>query len=92
MILEAKEKALQGEGLELVSPKQMLQTLPIMHLKHKVGQIICQWSYKTEWILYLQILKIVKTPDSHRLLLKLSDKIDLKRSDKDVAWSNFHRV
>ena len=30
----------------------------------------------------------VKTSDPHRLLLNLSDKIDLKRSDKFVALSN----
>ena len=29
-----------------------------------------------------------KTPDLHRLLLNLSDKINLKRSDKYVALSN----
>ena len=29
-----------------------------------------------------------KTSDSHRLLLNLSDKINLKRSDKYVALSN----
>ena len=40
-------------------------------------------------MLYLQILKIVKISDSHRPLLKLSDKIDVKRKDKDVALSNF---
>ena len=30
----------------------------------------------------------IKTPDPHRLLLNLSDKINLKRSDKYVALSN----
>ena len=29
-----------------------------------------------------------KTPDPHRLLLNLSDKVSLKRSDKYVALSN----
>ena len=29
-----------------------------------------------------------KTSDSHRLLLNVADKIDLKRSDKYVALSN----
>ena len=29
-----------------------------------------------------------KTPDRHRLLLNLSDRMDLKRSDKHVALSN----
>ena len=32
--------------------------------------------------------KSSKTSDSHRLLLNLSDKIDLKRSAKYVALSN----
>ena len=32
--------------------------------------------------------KITKTSDSHRLLLNLTDKINLKRSDKYVALSN----
>ena len=32
--------------------------------------------------------EISKTSDSHRLLLNLSDKIDLKRSNKYVALSN----
>ena len=31
-----------------------------------------------------------KTFDSHRLLLNLLDKINLKRSDKYVALSNFN--
>ena len=29
-----------------------------------------------------------KTSDSHRLLLNLLDKVDLKWSDKDIALSN----
>ena len=33
--------------------------------------------------------KNCKTSDPHRLLLNLSDKINLKRSDKYVALSNF---
>ena len=31
-----------------------------------------------------------KTSDPHRLLLKLTDKINLTRSDKYVAFSNRH--
>ena len=31
-----------------------------------------------------------KTSDPHRLLLKLSDKMNLKRSDKYVALSNLN--
>ena len=30
----------------------------------------------------------IKTPDRHILLLNLSDRMDLKRSDKHVALSN----
>ena len=33
-------------------------------------------------------MRIVKTSDSHRLLLNLADKINLKESDKYVALSN----
>ena len=33
-------------------------------------------------------MRIVKTSDSHRLLLNLADKINLKKSDKYVALSN----
>ena len=47
-----------------------------------------QQSYKTEWILYLWILKTAKTSDSHRLLLIFTDKTNLERSDKFVALSN----
>ena len=32
--------------------------------------------------------KYSKTSDSHRLLLNLTDKINLKRSDKYIALSN----
>ena len=40
-----------------------------------------------QWILYLRILRSEnsKTTDPNRLLLNLSDKINLKRSDKYVA-------
>ena len=34
--------------------------------------------------------KISKTSDSHKLLLNLTDKINLKRSDKYVALSNLN--
>ena len=37
LMLEAKEKALQGEGLKLLTPKQMLQTLPITFTQVKAG-------------------------------------------------------
>ena len=39
-------------------------------------------------MLYLQNLKIVKHHDPHRLLLNLTDKIDLRRKDKYIALWN----
>ena len=39
-------------------------------------------------MLYLWTLKAVKTSNSQRLSLNLSEKINLKRSDKYVALSN----
>ena len=39
-------------------------------------------------ILYLWILKISNRPNPHRLLLNLSEKINLKRSDKYLALQN----
>ena len=37
MILEAKKLAKQGDGLKILTPKQMLQRLPIALAKTKVG-------------------------------------------------------
>ena len=39
MILEAKRKATKGKGLEILTPKQMLQRLPIVLAQAKVGNI-----------------------------------------------------
>ena len=44
--------------------------------------------YNIKLILYLYILKKSKTSDFHRLLIKLSDKINLKKSHKYIALSN----
>ena len=41
-------------------------------------------------ILYLMNSENIKTSDFHRLLLNLSDKINLKRSHKCVALSTFN--
>ena len=41
-------------------------------------------------ILYLMNSENIKTSDFHRLLLNLSDKINLKRSYKCVALSTFN--
>ena len=37
MILEAKRKATEGEGLKILTPKQMLQRLPIALSQVKAG-------------------------------------------------------
>ena len=37
MILEAKRKATEGKGLKILTPKQMLQRLPIALSKIKAG-------------------------------------------------------
>ena len=42
---------------------------------------------KQKWMLNLQILKVVKTFDPHRLLLNLTDKINLQKSDQQMALS-----
>ena len=40
---------------------------------------------KQKWMLNLQILKVVKTFDPHRLLLNFTDKINLQKSDQQIA-------
>ena len=39
MILEAKRKPTKGKGLKILTPKQMLQRLPIALAQAKVGNI-----------------------------------------------------
>ena len=47
-----------------------------------------QKSYKTKWMLYFTNSKNRKTSSPHKLLLNLSDKTNLKKSNKYVALSN----
>ena len=112
---EAKYKTKYGEGLIIVTPKQMLQRLPITQIKaynrsanllNKIRQIIYSL-YRVKQItkkIYNNIMNSVKLQnrldtifmnskksgisDPHRLLLNLTDKINLKRRDKYVASSN----
>ena len=37
MILEAKRKATEGKGLKILTPKEMLQRLPIAHVQIKAS-------------------------------------------------------
>ena len=75
----------------------MLQRLPIANIINKIRQI----KYSFYWFNILNSIKLEnrmgtifmnsensKTSDPHRLLLGLSNKIDLKRSDKYVTLSN----
>ena len=93
-------KVLDLLHLKILTPKQMLPRLPITlsQLKadnktegllndiieqyNKFNKIIKQNAY------YILNSKCSKTSDSNRLFLNLSDKISLKRSDKNVTLSN----
>ena len=86
-----------------LTPKQMLQRLPIALAQVKAGNTSENLLNQIRQIIYSlfrakEITKKVynnimnsensKTSDCQRLLLNLSDKINLKRSDKYVALSN----
>ena len=115
IVSEAKYKTKYGEGLIILTPKQMLQRLPITQIKadnrsanllNEIREIIYSL-YRAKQItkkIYNNIMNSVKLQnrldtifmnsknsgisDPHRLLLNLTDKINLKRSDKYVASSN----
>ena len=99
--------------LKTLTPKQTLQTLPLVLLQIKAGNTsekllneIRQTIYSFYWQKEVYNNKInsielqnrvdtifvnsenSKASDLHRLLLNLSDEINLKRSDKYVALSN----
>ena len=44
--------------------------------------------YNTKWIKYFMVSEKSKTSDPYRLLLNLSDKTHLKRSNRYIALSN----
>ena len=99
--------------LKTLTPKQTLQTLPLVLLQMKAGNTsekllneIRQTIHSFYWQKEVYNNKInsielqnrvdtifvnsenSKASDLHRLLLNLSDEINLKRSDKYVALSN----
>ena len=107
----AKYKSIYGEGLKTLTPKQMLQRLPVIlaqvkagntseNLLNEIRQIIDSLHRAKEITkkVYNNIISPIKVwykmdtifmssgkgkaSDPHRLLLNLSDKIKLKRSDK----------
>ena len=118
MILEAKKHAKQeGKGLKILTPKQMLQRLPIALAQIKAGndsesvlsevrQIVyslCQSKEITKKV-YNNIIKSIKvqykmdtifmnsknsrTSEDYVLVLKPTEKLDVKRGQKSVALLN----
>ena len=107
----------QGTGLKILTPKQMLQRLPIAlpqikagnnsdSLLNEIRQIVYSL-YQSKQItkkVYNNIIKSIKvqykmdtifmnsensrTSEYHVLVLKLADKLDLRRGQKSVALSN----
>ena len=124
-IYKSKENKTTGTGLKILTPKQLVQRLPIPLAQVKAGnkskrllneirkivyslyqskettknvynntiksiQRNCiQWKCIQLWkqILYLWTQKIIITKP-HVLILKLTDKLDLRRDEKKIALSN----
>ena len=116
MVSEAKYRATKGTGLKILTPKQMLQRLPIAlaqvkavnnseSLLNKIRQIVYSL-YQLKQIskkVYNNIIKSIniekmdtifmnsensKTPKPHVLILKLTNKLDLRIGKKVIALSN----
>ena len=93
----------KGKGLSLATRIKMLQRLPKAlsqvkagntseNLLNKIRQLIYSfyWEKEVTKIIYNNTLNSdSKTSGPHRLFLNFSDKVNLKRSDKHVALSNF---
>ena len=101
IVSEAKYKTIYGEGLKILTPKQMLQRFPIALAQVKVGDTSENLLNEIRQMIYsLCIMKFnrmdtihmnsenSKTSDRYRLLLNLLDKINLRISNKYVALSN----
>ena len=87
---------MHGDGLEILTPKQMLQRLPIALAQVKAGNTFENLSNEIRQIMYYLYWEKEptkmdtifmnsmnsKTSDPYRLLFSLSDKINLKMSDK----------
>ena len=95
-------KQTKGKGLKILTPKQKLQRLPIALAQVKVGNTSENVLNKIRQIIYSLYqakdntkMNTVflnsensKISDPRRLLLNLTDKIDLRRKDKYTALSN----
>ena len=96
MMSEAKCKATKETGLKILTPKQMLQRLPIALAQVKAGNKLAK-TLLNEIRQINPSLKMgtifmnsqnSKTSDPHVLILKLTDKLDLTRGEKIIALSN----
>ena len=105
-------KSTEGTGLKILTPKQMLQRLPIAlaqvksgsnseHLLNEIRQIVYslyQSKEITEKVFKMDKkykmgtiftnLENSKTSKPHDLILKLTDKLDLRRGEKSIPLSN----
>ena len=101
----AKQDETKGKGLKIVTPKQMIQRLPIALVQVKAGnnsenllneirQIIyslCQSKEITKKV-YNNLMKSLKKMDTifmNSKNLKFTDKLDLRIGEKVIALSNF---
>ena len=80
----------KGKRTKILTPKQMLRKLPIALAQVKAGSTCENVLNEIRQIIYYlyRAKEVIKTSDLHRLLLKLTDKIDLRRRDKYFALSN----
>ena len=88
IIFPIREK--KGKRTKILTPKQMLRKLPIPLAQVKAGSICENVLNEMRQIIYslYRAKEVIKTSDPHRLLLKLTDKLDLRRRDKYFALSN----
>ena len=103
IVSEAMYRAKYGTWLKILTPKQILQRLPIALAQVKAGnnsenllsenrQIVYSkyQSKETTKKVYINIIKSIHNTSEPRLLIfKLANKLDLTRGEKIVSLSNF---
>ena len=96
MMSKAKTKATKETGLKILTPKQMLQRLPIalaqVKADNKLAKTLLNEIRQINPSLKMGTIFMnsqnSKTSDPHVLILKLTDKLDLTRGEKIIALSN----
>ena len=101
LISEAKYKVKNGKGLQVLALKQMFQRLSIplaqvkaantsKNLLNKIRKIISYlyWAKQITKNVYNKVTKNSIGSDPHKLLLNLTDKTNVKKSDKYLAFSS----